>query len=205
MTEIRAHTERGDLGAIARLSPKLKELSLMEEQLTDLEQRISSFSGQGVTGGATTPLSNEAMPPSYSFTRSRAPQKQEQTRLKVTVRWSALGKALSDEILMDRFANITQAELLGKLVLHLGQTVLHQLKEFSKTQGGRMHISENPKRDPNFINQANDTVYAHKPIPGTNLFLLTNTSTEEKKEDLDLFLNFARLPREAVSVEIIGK
>lgn len=68
-----------------------------------------------------------------------------------------------------------------------------------------MHVSEHPDTDPNFINQVNGVPYAYKPIPGTKLFLLTNTSTQEKKEDLELFLTFAGVPLSAFEVEVIDK
>ncbi len=68
-----------------------------------------------------------------------------------------------------------------------------------------MHVSENPNNDSNFINKVNGQVYANKPIPGTNLHLLTNTSTDEKKADLELFLVFARLPLGAFKIEVIEK
>ena len=200
--EIHQHNERGDFAAIAQLAPKLKELELMEAQLTQLASRISSFQN----GGSQKQAAPTSRPAPQDFSdRINLTHKRDQTRLKITIRWRKLGRSLADEILEERFANRTQAKFLGVLIAQLGSALLGQLKQFSRVQGGRMHVSDHPETDPNFINQTLNVPYAYKPIPGTDLSLLTNTSTSEKKNDLESFLNFARLPEDAFEIQIIEK
>ena len=209
LAEVQSHKNAGDISALAQLAPKLKELELLERNLTNLTMRISDF-GQSRTATEnrdSTVKPNRAQTPSVIAPQQhqRVQFKREQTRLRITVRWSLLGKKLPDEMIEERFANRTQAKLLARLGAELGPQTLQQLKQFSKSQGGRMHVAEHPASDPNFTNQATGRLYANIPIPGTALNLLTNTSTPEKKSDIENFISFMRLRPDAFSIEITEK
>lgn len=111
----------------------------------------------------------------------RAPDK----RLCIIVHWSKIfGKLHLGDLCPDQWFDGTnggknQARFIGSLISQFPR-LAERLKvmHVSRTRP----LSDNPKRD--FVNQSAQTLFNHQPVPGTQLYLFTNTSNEERCEDI---------------------
>ncbi len=103
------------------------------------------------------------------------------SRVRILVRWSKILNMpyYPDQMFSGRNAGIVQARFIGSLIREFGPQLAERLMRETVS---RHRLSDNPARD--FVNSADDTIYPHQPVPGTNLFLSTNTSNEEKCRDI---------------------
>lgn len=102
------------------------------------------------------------------------------SRLRILVHWSQiLGEPCCPEQEFRGWnAGVTQARFLGSLI-----HVFPQLATiFTRNKVSRHALSGDPRRD--FVNQETGKVYPHQPVPGTNLYVSTNTSNDEKRDDI---------------------
>ena len=117
-------------------------------------------------------------------------------RLRIIVHWS---KIFGDWCPHQEFAGTNggknQARLIGSLISQFP----HLAERLKVMPVSRAHpLSDSPKRD--FVNQSTQEVFPHQPVPGTELFLFTNTSNEERREDI---LNLVERLGFEGSVEVI--
>ncbi len=59
-------------------------------------------------------------------------------------------------------------------------------------------LSKNPNVD--YVNKSNGSIYSHHPVAGTDFYVLTHSSTHEKREAIRDAWHFLRLPEGALSV-----
>lgn len=118
-------------------------------------------------------------------------------RLRIRVLWSKLGKALADEEFFDRKSTATMANFLGKLIRVFGRPMADRLTEIHFVRN-RYALSSNPTVD--FLNPRKGRPFGHKPVPGTGLYVFTNTETEEKRDDLRALVTALDFPADAVEI-----
>ena len=118
------------------------------------------------------------------------------SRLCIVVHWSKIfGDWSPDQKFAGGNGGENQAHFIGSLISQFPE-LAERLKLMSVS---RAHpLSDNPKRD--FVNQSTQRVFPHQPVPGTQLFLFTNTSNAERREDI---LNLAERLGFDGSVEVI--
>jgi len=99
-------------------------------------------------------------------------------RLRVVIHWSLLGQNqnVDPEVIHERTDGLTHARLVGRLIEVFGTAISETLQQVPVARN--YALSANPARD--FINPKQGTPFQHKPVPGTHLFIFTNTSKPEK-------------------------
>jgi hypothetical protein len=90
----------------------------------------------------------------------------------------------------ERTAAETMVVLMEHLLTSLGLSTLERLQQFRTGRGPL--LSKRPHVD--FKNSRRDEVYAHRRIPGTDLYVITHSSTLEKVARLKEALRFLGLP-----------
>jgi len=99
--------------------------------------------------------------------------------LRVTINWSLLGLSRPDEAIQEATAAATQAVLIGKLI----EWKPELLNRFQNIPVARTYsLSGNPDAD--FLNPRTNQTFGHKLVPGTKVYLFTNTSTDAKCQDI---------------------
>lgn len=121
------------------------------------------------------------------------------TKICIRVKWSRLGKLLSDEVCDTNNSAQTMANFLGSLIREFGSAMLDRLSRIAVSRGHP--LSRIP--DVEFHNPADGTVYCHKLVPGTNVYVLTNSSTEEKHDDIRRLVAELGFHPESVEVSIV--
>ncbi len=99
--------------------------------------------------------------------------------LRVTINWSLLGVVQPDEVIQESKAAATQAALIGKLI-EWKPELLNRLQNIPVAQ--TYSLSANPDSD--FLNRSTNKPFGHKLVPGTKVYLFTNTSTPAKCRDI---------------------
>jgi hypothetical protein len=137
--------------------------------------------------------------------RPNAPVPREpRTRLKVLVHWAQIVPNRTDkkdEVFSALHAGATMARFLGALIEQLGDATAQRL---TRIPVSRTHpLSTTPKRD--FAYGSAGKAYPSYPVPKTNLFLCTQSSTQEKCEDIHRLVSELRLPPKSVEVSIVKK
>ncbi len=123
-------------------------------------------------------------------------------QLSVKVRWSLLEKAEPDEVICKRTSALTLAEFLGRLIRVLDGPVsdgpvLKRLTRMRVSKG--FPLSENPR---DFLNPARRQPYSHALVPGTALYVCTNTSNSDKVSDIHRVVSVLELPDGSVEVSL---
>jgi hypothetical protein len=111
------------------------------------------------------------------------------SNISVTIRWDLIDKG-SPECIHESNASVTLAITLARLSQVLGQKELAKLTDLKVSRGPL--VSRNPSRD--YLNKRSGREYTSQPIPGANMHVLTNTSTQEKIEALDAIPGVLGLP-----------
>ena len=142
--------------------------------------------------------SDPADPFEDPFEEPEAPRQQQpytHGNLKIEVHWSALGFNESDETIYEPQAGLTHAKFIRRLIEQFGREMRDKLQRIAVA---RSHpLSANPEQD--FFNQSAGKAYSYKPVSGS-LFLFTNTSTKEKKDDILALCHRLDFPSGSVEV-----
>ncbi|HOX00924.1 MAG TPA: hypothetical protein P5555_01305 [Candidatus Paceibacterota bacterium] len=126
----------------------------------------------------------------------RPQQARTHGNLTVTVHWSMLGVDIPDDTIQEPTAAETHASFISRLITQFGPEMSGKLQRIAVARS--YPLSENPKQD--FLNPRTREAYSHKPVPGTSLFLFTNTSTSEKRDDILALCRTLGFPSGAVVV-----
>lgn len=127
------------------------------------------------------------------------PRPQGRSKIRIQVRWSLLDKASPDEGFGTSDSGETMANFLGALIRAFGDSMAELL---SRLPVSRNHpLSTNPRMD--FLNPVQGKPYAHKLVPGTGLYVFTNTSNQEKRDNIRELVKQLGFPAESVEVSII--
>ena len=100
--------------------------------------------------------------------------------LRVIIHWSVLGVSGPDESISEPKAALTHAVFVSRLIAKFGRDMSDKLQRIAVARF--YPLSANPAQD--FINQNTGDTYSYKPVPGTLLSVFTNTSTNEKRQDI---------------------
>ena len=99
--------------------------------------------------------------------------------LKIEINWSVLGFSDPDEIICEPKAALTHAKFVRRLLEQFGGEMRDKLQRIPVARS--YPLSANPEKD--FFNHSGGKSYSYKPVSGS-LFLFTNTSTQEKLNDI---------------------
>lgn len=146
-----------------------------------------------VSGPVTPPVPPTPEPqpePPVPVSRPQAPggRKGPQSNFSVVVRWDLLGKGPPESIRL-KTAAATLVHVLARVSKKLPET-LPGLTSFRVSRGAL--VSRRPDRD--FVNRVSGAVYSHQELPGTDLFVRTHSSTDEKIADLKALLSHLGQP-----------
>lgn len=139
-------------------------------------------------------LVREPLPPQrpatpVKFVHTPGGTKGPQSNMSVTIRWDLIGKG-NTEAIRASTAAATLVHVISRLSRVLGGDTLDRLTHFRVSRGPL--VSPNPGRD--FVNGSTMETYGHHPLPGTDLYVLTHSSTDQKIKDLNALLTFLKLP-----------
>lgn len=133
------------------------------------------------------PPANPVRPPAtpVSYVQKAGGTKGPQSGMAVTIRWDLVGKGSAEPIHASTAA-ATLVHTIKRLMQELGNDVLVRLSRFKVSRGPL--LSTNPGRD--YMNAQTGETYGHHLIPGTNHYVLTHSSTQEK---IDILYDIPRL------------
>lgn len=150
----------------------------------------------GMTRPVTPVIQQPASPAPAPARTSPAPYSQTpghtkgpQSNMSVTIRWDILDKGEREHV-RAATAAATLVHILKRLGQVLGNGSLEQLTRFRISRGPL--VSRNPGKD--FVNGNTMEVYGNHLIPGTDLYVLTHSSTDQKIQDLKALLVFLKMP-----------
>ncbi len=121
--------------------------------------------------------------------------------LSVVIDWKHTGHALEKETICESVSSGTLAKVLARLTHVLGVQVLERCSQISTARGPL--VSQDPSKD--FLIQATGQTYQNQPVVGTQWYVLTNNSTDEKVELLNLIPAHLGFPREMLFVDKITR
>lgn len=125
-------------------------------------------------------------------------QRRRRSKLLIRVFWSKLGKALPDEEICETKATTTMAVFLGRLIRVFGEPMAERLTRVSVSR--RYSLSSNPAVD--FLNTAQGKPFNHQAVPGTGLYVFTNLSNDEKRDDLRSLMRLLEFPPDGVEISL---
>ncbi len=131
-------------------------------------------------------ISNDLFPESVYPPEIVTPPRQH-GGLQIVIHWSMLGINEPDEPIRERTDALTHAKLMGRLFAKSSPQIVDQLKQIrvARTSGNPeigYRLSTDPERD--FLNPSTQHTFSYKPIPGTALYLFTNTDHAKKVDDI---------------------
>lgn len=124
-----------------------------------------------------------------------------QSVLSVVIDWKHTGHALEKETICESASSATLAKVLSRLAQVLGVQVLERCSQVSSARGPL--VSQDPSKD--FLIQATGQTYQNQPVAGTQWYVLTNNSTDEKVDLLNAIPAHLGYPREMLFVDKITR
>lgn len=193
MQQIQAATGRVDVTEIARLSQLAHRVQGIKNQASALEQELLQI--QAAIEGKSAP---EEKPDDWAhdpvipgFIRRPI------SSVNVQINWQRCG-------INRPIAKINEAKMSANLVRFvteikdaLGIEALKKLTAFKISRGPP--LSQNPNSD--YVNKTNGSIYSHHLVPGTTYYVLTHSSTHEKRDAIRGAWYFLGLPEDALSVQ----
>ena len=144
------------------------------------------------------------VPPEVSNTKPGVPVNPKPIKgglLKIVIRWSIFGQDRMDQEICRRTSVATLVEFLAVFIRALEPELAKRLERIPVIR--KWPLSRNPMRD--FLNGKTGQPYPHKPIPGTELFVCTNSQTDEKAADLRSMVVALGLDPECFEFGIVDK
>ena len=119
--------------------------------------------------------------------------------LLIKVKWAEILKQpRSDEVFSGDVAAENQALFIASLIREFGEPMVARLKVTPVS--GRYPLSDEPLID---FSYGNGSVYNHTQVPGTDLYLHTNTDNVRKQADILHLASILRFPPGSVKVELV--
>ena len=103
------------------------------------------------------------------------------------------GRALR---ICERTATDTVVALMERVMTLFGLSGLEKLMSLQVSRGPL--VSRDPRKD--YLNASTGNLYAHHRIPGTSLYVLTHSDTQQKIKDISAALQRLGLPERAFRV-----
>jgi hypothetical protein len=184
--------KRGDLREVERLTPVASRVRELIEQQQSLEKETEELAGhlsynKRAQPNGTTDLTFVPHSGLRQITRRAT-----RGGLCVEIDLPGAGRLRIQE----RTAAETMVVLMERLLASLGATTMNKLERFRVSRGPL--LSKQPRLD--FKNSSTNETYAHHRIPGTDLYVLTHSSTAEKIARLKEALLFIGLPQRSFRV-----
>jgi hypothetical protein len=124
-----------------------------------------------------------------------------QAVLSVVIDWQHAGHSLEKETICEPVSSGTLAKVFARLARVLGMQVLERCSQIPTARGP--FVSQDPSKD--FLIQATGQTYQSQLISGTQWYVLTNNSTDEKIELLNTIPAHLGYPREMLLVAKISR
>jgi hypothetical protein len=128
----------------------------------------------------------------------KQPEEDTGGKLNILIHWSLLEKALPDEEVCENNSAATVVKFVEKLILHCGEYIENRLTEVPVIR--RYPLSRNPSVD--FLNSNTGRAYPYALIPGTDLYICTQSSNREKVGDLKKLVLALDFPPETIEVSL---
>lgn len=131
---------------------------------------------------------------------TRTTTRAARTKPVITIHWRLAGHDLEDETIDEGKGADTLAHYLERLVAVLGGDILPVIQRIR--MGGSGLVSQSPHSD--FVNPATGELYGFKNIGGTTWFVKTQSSTNQKDEQIHQIKTLLGLPSQAIETDIIA-
>ena len=182
------HSDVAEIERISRIAKRLKEIEMQTKSIDIELTELGSALDIPITPGNAT-LSSMPDPSLFEKLTKKG-------ELEVIVDWVACGVSRPKTVLAEYKASGTLVAFLAEINTVLGLKALVRLTQLKVNRGPL--ISGNPQVD--FRNEKRGTPYAYHQIPGTSLFVLTHSSTDEKLEIIRNVWRTLGLPPAGLSV-----
>jgi hypothetical protein len=187
MAEIEGARQRGDLTAIARLGRVSEKIVLAELAYGRYLSALNDIEPQGNSIQLLGQASN-----TYGSRKSDSRKK-----IRLILDWNKLGIKFPIETIDERIDSKTLAAFFTSIDRKLGKESLEKLTHLQIRRGP--FLSKNPQAD--YFNSSTGTIYGHNKVDGTSYYVLTNTSHNEKVEDLGRLATYLNWPQEFMTIE----
>lgn len=196
LNRIQQEAASGNMNEVSRLSSLVTRLQKVMVSESEIQVELLKLREQIVP-----PVSAQPIPFPKEVDESARKGRRPVSCLEITLDWRANGHAMESEVIKDPIA----AESLVQLVRRLSQVFGNRVFEVGATmnQGRRAFISANPERD--YVNPTNGDHYSFHNIPGTSYSIFTNTSTEQKAEDVRTLLTKLGMPPQSFVIKIVPR
>jgi hypothetical protein len=190
---------KGDAAAIARVAAAANRIKQLEEQLAHIEQEIPGI--QETIQSCTPPV--ESHPPTPDPEEPLPPSRggSGRKKLRIQVNWARLNKPGGKELICEHKASDTMTKFAVRLHQEFGLETLQKLCSVRISRGPM--VSKTPR--PDFVNQADETLYAHHPISDTGYYILTHSPNTQKVTDIQKACRSLGFPVGAVLVDEVDK
>lgn len=184
----------GLLSQVRQLETRAKQLDV---EVSDIETRLSEISGESTSElvAGSPPQVNGAVAPSPEGGRA-GPR-----TLRIEIDWKANNRLRDHELIISPKAVEGMVRFLGRLVEELGDEALQRISRIHVNRGPL--ISKSPEVD--FLNKTKNEVYGHRKLPGTEYFVLTHSSTSQKRDDLIRVCRELGLVADSVKIQAIDR
>jgi hypothetical protein len=195
--------ERRNFADVTMLSPLLKRLQdlqtrreAIEAEVAEIEAALASLNGK------KSPQRFAELSPvlSESGENSGLGRGKPQT-LRIKIDWKANNRARNEEEICEHTAAASMEALIERLIAEFGDSAIQKLEHLRINRGPL--ISKTPAKD--FLNKAQGRLYGNKKIRGTDYYLLTHSSTDQKLNDIKRISRVLGLAQGSVKVEQLDR
>jgi hypothetical protein len=199
---MQAYLAKPDFQSVTRLAPHLARLESLVKRMIELDCEVSAIEDTiKMWNEENTAPKFEIPQPARANGESEDLRRAGPQTLRIDVDWKTNGKRYEKEIILAAKAGDVLVKFLRRVTDEFGQEALEKLSRIKINRGPL--LSKTPDRD--FVNQAQGKVYAHKRLPGTDYFVLTHSSTQQKKDDIDRICRVIGLVAGSVKVEAVSR
>ena len=170
MELIQAASRRADVSEIERLSKIAKRAKEIELHLTSLNAELTDLNSAAVRGADSNQLLTSS-PQSFPFEPLG-----RRGELEATIDWAACGIARPRAVVCEAKASETLVAFVAELVAARGSDTLARLAQVRVNRGPLVSL----KPDIDYRNSKSGLTYQHQQVPGTQFYVLTHSSTDEK-------------------------
>ncbi|HVW21478.1 MAG TPA: hypothetical protein VHC86_09705 [Opitutaceae bacterium] len=190
MKLIQEASRRADVSEIERLSRIAKRAKEIDLHLTSLTTELTDLNA-AVDRGADSIQPHAPAAQSFPFEPSG-----RRGELQATLDWAACGIARPRAVVCEAKASETLVAFVAELVAARGPETLERLAQVRVNRGPL--VSAKPEVD--YRNSKSGLTYQHQQLPGTQFYVLTHSSTDEKLDNIRTAWRALGLPPGGLSV-----
>jgi hypothetical protein len=184
---------------LTRLQQLENQFSQIETELPRIEESLNQYADVTISREHSKELTVSQHTLPSPFDRKNG-HKKDSKIIRIEIDWASNGKSKGKETICESVASKTMAKWASRLYEEMGIEILHRLSTFKVNRG--FLVSKNPERD---YLKPDGRPYACLPILNTGYFILTNSQTWEKIEDITNACRFLGLPIGMVTVYEVEK